>query len=312
MRRRNLPWVNAYPRVELAINAEGLSRPPFADASFPIHVGFHIYAGSQTIRSRRHEHFEVIYVYAGRTRIQVQERSFEVGPGSLVVLGSNLYHRIFNSHKGAVKIVSLNFRPELIGEGTELYLLPFLCQDSAFPHVISAPARLPKLVLRLLLEIHRDLQARTSMARLAVKTRMKMLLLSMLEHYRLYLLKRKTLDHRERDIRRLQPLFHFIEQNYGQQITVAEAARLSAMSSSHFMRFFKAVTAESFLAYLNNFRIAKAQTLLATTDVAVGDISDQVAFCSQSYFGKVFLDRVGMTPLAYRRRFGWKAKAASL
>src|SRR5215468_11183948 len=129
MHRMRFPWVNAYPLFELAISAEGLSRPPFTDAACPIHVCFHIYAGPQTVRTRRHEHLEVIYIYSGRTNIQVQDRSFAVRPGDLVVLGSNLYHRILNNRKGEVKIVSLNFRPELISGGdpsadAELYLLP--------------------------------------------------------------------------------------------------------------------------------------------------------------------------------------------
>jgi len=312
MHRRGLPWVHAYPLVERAINAEGLSSPPFVDSGLPIHVGFHIYAGPQSVRTRRHEHLEVIYIYAGSADIQVQNRSFRVTHGDLIVLGSNLYHRILNNSKTALKIVSLNFRPELI-RGTEpsadaeLYLSPFLCQDSTFPHVISGSGRLPKRVLRLMMDIRRDLRAPTGLDQLAAKARMKMLLLSLLVYYKVYLRGHKILVCRESGIRRLRPLFQFLEKNYGQRIKIADAARLCGMSGSHFMRFFKTMTAQSFLAYLNSFRIAKAKTLLATTEEAIGDISDKVGFCAQSYFGKVFVERVGMTPLAYRRRFGLKA-----
>ena len=307
MHHRRLPWANAYSLVRPTINAEGLSTYPL-DAAFPISVGFHVYAGPRSVRTRRHDHMELIYIYGGSTNIQVQDRSFRVKHGDLIVLGSNLYHRILNNPKTEVKIVSLNFRPEIIrgnepSAGAEEYLSPFLCQDSNFPHVIPGSRRLPKRVLGLILDIHRRLPAPTGLDRLAVKTCLKMLLLLLLEHYESYLRRHNSLDRRERDVRRLQSLFQFLERNYGEQIKVADAARLCAMSSSHFMRFFKTVTGESFLAYLNNFRIAKAQTLLATSDEAIGDISYEVAFCSQSYFGKVFLARVGMTPLAYRRRF---------
>lgn len=304
MYRKRLPWVNAYPLAEIAIDGEGLSSPPFVD-NFPISVGFHIYGGPHSVRTRRHEHLEVIYLYAGGANIQVQDRSFGVKRGNLIVLGSNLYHRILNNSKREAKIVSLNFRPNLIRGSepcadAELYLLPFLCQDSTFPHVISA-ARLSERVLRLILNIHKVLPADNELDRLAVKTHVKMLLLCLLEHYKVYLSNHKSLDRREREIRRLRPLFQFLERHYGHQISVGDAARVCAMSGSYFMRFFKTVTGESFLTYLNNFRIAKAQTLLATTEEAIGDISNRVAFCSQSYFGKVFLERVGMTPLAYRR-----------
>jgi AraC-like DNA-binding protein/mannose-6-phosphate isomerase-like protein (cupin superfamily) len=307
MHHRRPHWVNAYPLVQRAINAEGVTTIPF-DPTFPIHVGFHIYAGPCSVRTRRHEHLELIYIYSGRTNIQVHDRSFRMKPGDLIVLGSNLYHRILNNPKTQVKIVSLNFRPEIIrgsepSADAEQYLSPFICHDPTFPHMISASSKLPRRALELILDMHRRLPALTSLERLAVKTHMKMLLMLLVEYYRVYLRGHKILDRRERDVGRLRSLFQFLEQNFGQQIKVADAARLCAMSSSHFMRFFKTVTGESFLAYLNNFRITKAQTLLATTEESVGDISDKLAFCSQSHFGKVFLARVGMPPLAYRRRF---------
>jgi AraC-like DNA-binding protein len=133
---------------------------------------------------------------------------------------------------------------------------------------------------------------------------MKMLLLLLVEHYANYLGTRDAFDRKQRDIERLGPLFSYLEDNYAQPIQVPDAARVCAMSSSHFMSYFKSVTGQSFLAYLSGFRIAKAQALLSTTDKPIAEISELLAFCSQSYFGKVFHSLVGLTPRAYRRRYG--------
>ncbi|MGO8792883.1 MAG: helix-turn-helix domain-containing protein [Terriglobia bacterium] len=62
-------------------------------------------------------------------------------------------------------------------------------------------------------------------------------------------------------------------------------------------------TGQSFRSYVNQFRIAKAQDLLASTDEPISSISQAVAFCNQSYFGMMFRKLVGSTPLAYRRQF---------
>jgi len=70
------------------------------------------------------------------------------------------------------------------------------------------------------------------------------------------------------------------------------------------MYFFKRATGQSFVPYLTQYRITKAKTFLESTDKPISDISQEVAFCSQSYFGMVFRKLVGMTPLAYRRRCG--------
>jgi len=309
MRPKPLPWLDAYPLVEPTISADGISRYPFADSAFPVQVGFHVYTSRHDVRTRRHEHPEVIYIYSGNADVQIQNRSFAVKLGDLILLGPNLYHRILvNARQPAatVKIVSLTFQPEVI-RGTEpsaeaeLYLLPLLSQDSSFPHVIRAPSKLPDRVLGLILDMHHDLPAYGDMARLAVKTDLKMLLLCLVRHYKHYVRRQYSLRRRERDLARLQPLFHLLDEQYCERIRLADAARRCAMSSSYFMRFFKTVTGESFHGYLNDFRITKAQALLATTNDPIGDISEKVGFCSQSYFGKVFLMRVGMTPLAYRR-----------
>jgi len=42
------------------------------------------------------------------------------------------------------------------------------------------------------------------------------------------------------------------------------------------MRFFKHVTGQSFVTYLNHFRIAKAQVVLANTDRPIAEISQEV------------------------------------
>ncbi len=312
MRRIRLPWKKAFEVVEPGINAEGVHTYDF-DPSFPIDVGFFVHAGRHNVRMNRHDYFEVLYVYGGRTDIQVLNRYFHVKEGDLMVVGPNLYHRILNRPNVEVKLVSLNFQPEVIrgsdanGED-EQYLMPFLCQDSQFPHVISPSTGVPNQGLEWILKVYKVLPAGNSVARLAVRTYMKVLLLLLLEHYSAYQGTREIFDRKRRDSQRLSPLFQFLEQNYGQPIQVKDAARICAMSSSHFMSFFKRVTGQSFLAYLNSFRIAKAQLLLSTTDRPIAEVSELLAFCSQSYFGKVFHTFVGMTPLAYRRRSGRKGQ----
>src|SRR5262249_11029324 len=74
------------------------------------------------------------------------------------------------------------------------------------------------------------------------------------------------------------------------------------MSESHFMSFFKRATGQSFMAYLNHCRIERAQALLVMTDKSVSDISQEMGFCDQSYFGTVFRRLVGTTPARYRAK----------
>jgi len=75
------------------------------------------------------------------------------------------------------------------------------------------------------------------------------------------------------------------------------------MSKSHFTRFFADVIGQSFVVYVTNLRVTKAERLLAATDAPIAELSQQVGFCDQSYFGKVFHKSMGMSPARYRRQF---------
>jgi two-component system response regulator YesN len=48
--------------------------------------------------------------------------------------------------------------------------------------------------------------------------------------------------------------------------------------------------------------VAKAEHLLAATDLSVSEVSQAVGFCDQSYFGLIFRGFVHMTPLQYKRQ----------
>ena len=49
-----------------------------------------------------------------------------------------------------------------------------------------------------------------------------------------------------------------------------------------------------------DFRVERAVNLLVYSDESIPDIAEYVNFPSQSYFGRVFKERKGMTPKQYR------------
>ncbi len=299
---------NEFRVVEPQINAEGVHVYPF-DPSFPIDVRFLAADGRHNVRMNRHHYFELCFVSAGRMAMRIQERLFPLRKGDLVVIGSDLYHAKIDPPNSQVRVTLLFFEPELIritdrtGEEME-YLMPFLGQKADFPHVIPASTGLPAEIDRLIHRIHEALPASTVRERLVVKSYLKMILALLLTHYSGYLGTREDINRKRSDLERLRPCFEHLEKHYDSTMLVEDAARLCAMSNSHFMYFFKRTTGQSFLAYVNHFRIAKAQVLLATTEKSLASISQEVAFCNQSYFGMVFRKLLGVTPLAYRRRSG--------
>jgi AraC family transcriptional regulator len=155
----------------------------------------------------------------------------------------------------------------------------------------------------MMLRIRTELPASSTRARLAVRTYLKMLLLLLVNQYAPYAGTVEIFQRQQRALDRLRPLFRYLGENCEDAIQVQKAARICAMSESHFMSFFKQVTGSSFMKYLNHYRVARAQSLLTSSDESLASISQKVGFCDQSYFGIVFRKIVGTTPAIYRRRF---------
>jgi AraC-like DNA-binding protein/mannose-6-phosphate isomerase-like protein (cupin superfamily) len=291
--------------VEPQINAQGVHRWPF-DMACPVDVAFLTGNDRHRIRMNRHEYFELSYLCSGSADYHIQDRLLRMSEGDLAVVGSTVYHRIEWRSSSPVTIVGLFFEPDMIrcdgaSDGAE-YLTPFFLQDSQFPHVVPARTGVPRQVLDMMLRIHSELPASSPRARLTVKTYLKMALMLLVNQYASYAGTVETFRRQQDALDRLLPLFRHLGENCGDPIQVSEAAHICGMSASHFMSFFKHVTGLPFMKYLNNYRIERAQTLLANTDESMASISQQIGFCDQSYFGMVFRRTLGMTPAAYRRR----------
>ncbi|MBV8812688.1 MAG: helix-turn-helix transcriptional regulator [Acidobacteriaceae bacterium] len=291
--------------VEPQINAEGIHVWPF-DPAFPIDVRFITIGHGHNVRKNRHEYFELAYLCRGAASLEIQDRSLPLQHGDLAVVGSTLYHRFECRSNPPVTLAVLFFQPDLVradgGPDNAEYLTPFLLQDPNFPHVVAAKASVPAQIFDLMQRIRTELPAGSPRARLAVKTYLKMILLLLVNQYACYAGTVDTFRRQQRALERLRPLFEHVEKHFGAATQVQEAARICGMSESHFMNFFKRATGQSFMAYLNHCRIERAQALLAMTDKPVSDISQEMGFCDQSYFGTVFRKLVGMTPAGYRAK----------
>ncbi len=299
------PLKDTFSLVEPQINAEGIHIWPF-DVACPVDVIFMTTHDRQRVRMNRHGYFEVLYLCSGSGVCHIQDRLLPFNEGDVAVIGSTLYHRIECESSSPLTIAALFFEPEFVccdgANDSAEYLTPFLLQDSTFPHIVPAKSGVPREILDAITRIQGELPASTPRGRLAVKTYLKMLLMLLVNQYSAYAGTVETFRRQERALDRLRPLFRYLGDNCGNTVQVRQAARICGMSESHFMSFFKQVTGLSFVAYLNHFRIERAQTLLNQTDESMVSISQQVGFCDQSYFGTVFRKIVGMTPAAYRRR----------
>lgn len=102
----------------------------------------------------------------------------------------------------------------------------------------------------------------------------------------------------DRRIRRSVELMHT---QLDQDLTLKELAAASYLSPFHFARLFKKLTGASPHNYLAGIRAARAQLLLAETDLSVTQIGARVGYLSGSHFTKAFRLATGATPREFRK-----------
>lgn len=101
----------------------------------------------------------------------------------------------------------------------------------------------------------------------------------------------------------LQRVITHLETRFGDPISAVQLAREAGLSVPQFNRRFRQLLRLSPMQYVESLRVQEAQRRLATTDESLVEIALVTGFCDQSHFTKRFRRAVGMTPLAYRKRF---------
>lgn len=93
----------------------------------------------------------------------------------------------------------------------------------------------------------------------------------------------------------------YIEENFENNVTLAETAKSCHVSASHLSRLFIKETGEGFSVFLSNIKIEKAKEWLETEEWSVSDIGYRLGFNETGYFIRTFKKKVGMTPGMYRK-----------
>lgn len=95
----------------------------------------------------------------------------------------------------------------------------------------------------------------------------------------------------------------YLDENYTQQITRTDLAQLVYLTPDHISHLFKQHTGTTINNYLLDKRVERAKQMLRYTTLPIHMIAMEVGYWNFAYFSKLFRERSGMTPNAYRRHF---------
>ncbi len=95
----------------------------------------------------------------------------------------------------------------------------------------------------------------------------------------------------------------YIYNNLYRRISVDEIASAIGLNTSYYSKLFHKETGITVSRFILLRKIEASRNLLINSDYSCSEISELLAFSSQSHFISVFRKECGMTPLAYRNKY---------
>ncbi len=100
----------------------------------------------------------------------------------------------------------------------------------------------------------------------------------------------------------LHALLLYIGEHYHEPITRKDIAEGVGYNESYISHVFSHNFSVTLMDYINSLRLEDAKTLLSDTDLPISDICLQLGFGSLRSFNRLFFQKEGCSPTAYRKK----------
>ena len=281
---------------------------PELDYGYDPHRAYRITPDVSRAVDKLHTHpfVQLWYVREGSYRHHYLGRDFLLNKGALLIVPPHCPHYIdtrTDSH-----LVRCEFSKEFISCGQDetlkrsmfdlIYLDPVLVAANTikpYHYFTGDAAGEIEDIFDILV---REYEKRDEFSAAFVRTEIARLFAVIGREYRLSQRDKVFSDYR----RALDRAISYINANYAKKISIDTVCKIALMSERSFFCLFKAVTGMSPSRYLQYMRILQAKELLQQTQRTQYDIAKSCGFQSVSYFHRVFVKIVGMSPGQYRAK----------
>lgn len=255
-----------------------------------------------------HDEAEIFYLIEGQTLFQIGTSYFTLHAGDAVFIAGGELHGAHAFGEHTCRYAAVVFDWTLLASAdhdaiTSKYIQPLMQGKYRLPS--HWPARFPwsRSVLGLLLPIiDNSLHARPGHEMLA-KAHLFLILHTLYTTNQFVLSPASTADKNRQDqVLRLKTVITYMQHHHAAPLRIADLAALIPMSEGQFCRFFKAMTRQTPIGYLNAYRISRACERLAEPHSKIADIALDVGFAHIGYFTKVFYKHMNCTPSQFRKR----------
>lgn len=93
----------------------------------------------------------------------------------------------------------------------------------------------------------------------------------------------------------------YIDEHYGEEVTLESMASMAFMNPYYFSSFFKKHTKQNFKQYVTEVRLRHAADMLRVTDLMIYEIAEKVGYNNARHFSDMFKKKYNKLPIDYRQ-----------
>lgn len=246
--------------------------------------------------SHWHNEIELIYMRRGKADICVTDHRFLANEGDLVICDSGDIH-YSNSQNMENVLEFIIFDTGIISNVYEspCFMQPFVRKEDLIR------LGLFESVNGLFSNVSGELEKREKYYQDIVKSQIREVWYYLKRCLPRGNMNKPSLSRRMEQLNDFQKLLSYMEKNYAEDISLAEASEMMGFSESHFSKTFKKMTGINFVTYMNMLRVEHAAEMLKNTSYKVTDIALTCGFDNVRTFNRVFKDVTGSTPSAFAK-----------
>ena len=246
-----------------------------------------------------HPEYELVYIEGASGTRHVGDHISAYSESDLVLIGSNIPHLNFDygiktDYNKEVLHLSPNFKNRVFNEIAELKLILDLFERSQYGIAFGGETKVKigqrLKALHVLDPFPQFLEVLHIFQILAASEEFELL------HKEPYVNK-----YNEKQQKRLREVYSYVDRHYGEKISIAQVAALCHLENAAFCRYFKTATGNTFISFLNQYRISQAKRLLLSGK-NIGESCYECGFESLSYFNRTFKKVTGENPSDFRKR----------
>lgn len=259
------------------------------------------------VETHRHYYAEFILVTQGKATVAVNDKSYTVNKGELVIIPPQAMHSIFRY--GDEHLVFRGLKVNLAWVGISGTYIPRL--DRYFLNLGKLTDVTYKFHEDMLYgfdlekfyeHILKEMTTRNYGYDSIINASIQEFIINILRAYMQMGITEQIKPVDNRTHYAIEEILSYIDSNSEYDLRVSDIAEKCNMSYSYFAKSFKEIYGQSCKEYIETIRLNKAEKLLKFTDMDIAQISQETGFSDSSHLIKCFRNKYNITPKQFRMK----------